>query len=159
MQLIYQLIFYNDKYVLNININKMEYLKNEPSTPHFGNCKDNNALLKELISEKKILKYNKDIFQYVKNKEKYKNPKSEKSKNKERSKSKSKKKRKNESKENSKINYESPPPRQRNMSYMTVQVRQEIENSFDIFSENFLIEKDLAFQQFLMNEDADYLEN
>ena len=45
------------------------------------------------------------------------------------------------------------------MSYMTVQVRQEIENSFDIFSENFLIEKDLAFQQFLMNEDADYLEN
>ena len=136
----------------------MEYSADEPPTPRFGYSKDNNTLFKEFLA-KKITIYTKDISQYVKNKEKLKKSKTEESKSKERSKNKSKKNKKRKKKEKSKKKFKSPKSEQKSISSISFKIEQRCENPFDLFSEKFLLEKELAFQKFLMNEDADYLDN
>ena len=136
----------------------MEYSENEPPTPHFGCCNDDKTLFKETI-EKKIQKNTKDISQCVKSKEKYKNRKTKKSKSKERSENKSKENKNRKGKEKSKIKYKSTKSKHKNISSISLPNDKKYDNPFDIFSEKFLLEKELAFQKFLINEDADYLDN
>ena len=131
----------------------MEYSVDEPPTPRFGYCKDNKTLAK------KIPKYTKDISQCAKNKEKLKKSQTEKSKSKERSKNKSRENKKRKSKEKSENKYKSPKSEQKDIYSISFKIEQKYENSFDIFSEKFLVEKELAFQKFLMIENADYLDN
>ena len=136
----------------------MEYSLDEPPTPRFGYSKDNKTLFKE-FPEKKIPKYSKDISQCEKNKEKLKKSQTEKSKSKERSKNKNGENKKRKSKEKSKNKHKSPKSEQKNISSISFKIEKKCKNPFDIFSEKFLLEKELAFQKFLMNEDADYLDN
>ena len=133
----------------------MEYSENENPTPRFGCCKDNKTSFEESFI-KRIPKYTKDIPQNRKNKERYKNSKIEKreSKNKERS------NQKNKSKEKSKNEQNFSKSKKKIITSLSHSIGQKHEkNTFDIFAEKFLFEKELAFQQFQVNEDADYLAN
>ena len=145
----------------------MEFSKDEPPTPHFGNCKGNITLSKKLL-EKKFPKSSKVFTNYVKDNEDSKKKSKGKIKNKEKSKNKSKEKSKNKNKNKSsksKINV---------ISSASLPIGHKYENPLDIFlkkrlqlrndfdqrnSEKFLSEKELAFQQFRMNENADYIDN
>ena len=155
----------------------MDYSDDEHSTPRFGNCIDYKTSFEEFLS-KKIRKSSSGSTQNleIENEEKYK--KNERSKNKKRSRNKSKEKRnssgkyKNESKEENKnkINFLN-----KNKNYFSgaLPIEEKYKNPFDIFikkriklrndfdqinSEKLLFEKELAFQQFQMDENADYLD-
>ena len=135
----------------------MEYSIDEYPTPRFGYDKDKKTLFEDPL-EKKIPKYTKDTSQCVKNDEKYKNRKTAKSKSKERNKSKSKNKKKNKGKEKSKNKYNTKS-KQKNNSSIILPIGLKPSNFFDIFTEKFLLEKELAFEKFLISEDANYLDN
>ena len=143
----------------------MEFSKDEPPTPHFGNLKGNITLSKELL-EKKFPKSSKVFTNYVKNNENYKKKSKGKIKKKEKSKNKSKEKSKNKNKSsNSKINVISSASlpighKYKNPLDIFLKKRLQLRNDFDQRnSEKFLSEKELAFQQFRMNENADYIDN
>ena len=140
----------------------MEYPDNDPPTPSFGNYEESKTLFEEVL--KKITKSADDVSQYVKNKEKHKNHKKRKSQSKE----------KKKSKEKSKSRRKSSKPKNKKISGRTAPVNQNYENPFDIFlqkkiklrndfdqnnSEFFLSEKEIAFQKFQLDEDADYLDD
>ena len=146
----------------------MSHLQEESPTPHFAWGQDNNTLIEESLG-KKTPKSDKDVPKFAKNKEKYK-----KCKNKESSKSKNKGKTKKKSKEKSKKQHKSSKSKKKKKSSISLPIDQKCENPFDIFlqkkiklrddfdknhSETFLTEKELAFQQFQMNEDADFIDN
>lgn len=131
----------------------MEYSKEEPTTPIFGYAKDNKALLEEKLG-KRIPRSTNDVSKYTNYgiNEENKNETNE----------------KNTSKENSsKYN-------KKKVSGISLPIDKKYENPFEIFlkkkltlrndfdqdnAEKFLAEKELAFQQFRMNENADYLDN
>ena len=151
----------------------MEYSKDELMTPRFGYSKNNKNPSEGLLG-KSISKYTKDVLEYVKNEENHKNTENKKSKSKKKSKNKSKEKNKSKSKEKSKNKHNSSKQKKSTISSISLPVEQKNENPFDIFlkkriklrddfdknhSENFLYEKELAFQKFQMNENADYLDN
>ena len=147
----------------------MEHSQEENPTPHFAWGLDNKALCEDLLG-RRITKSDKNVPQCVKNKEKNK-----KCKNKENSKNKNKEKNKSKSKEKNKNKQESSKPKKKIISSVSLPIGQKYDkNPFDIFlqkkiklrddfdqnhSEIFLSEKELAFQQFQMNEDADNLDN
>ena len=167
-------MIYRYAYIRIIN-NNMEYSKCELETPRFGSNKNNKALSEELL-EKRIQKYDKDIHHHVKNKDKYKRSKTkEKSKSKEKGKNKNKNKEKNKSKSKEKVKNQLQPSTQKksSVSSISLPVEQLYKNPLDIFlkkkiklrddfdqnnSEKFLLEKEMAFQQFQMNGDADNLD-
>lgn len=145
----------------------MEYYQNETSTPCFGNYQNDKNLLDKLL-RKRIPKSNNTLSQYVKNKEKYEKKEKSKEKSKEKNKSKSK------SKEKSKSKYKSSKSKKNKNFGKSLPIEHKYENPLDIFlkkkivlrndfdqnnSEKFLSEKELAFHQFRMDEDADYLED
>ena len=153
----------------------MEYSQDETPTPHFGSGKKEKFASKTLF-EKKFPKSTKDVPQCIQCKEKSKNKSKskEKSKRKEKSISKNKEKSKNKNKEKSKKKHNSSKSKKTTISSVSLPIEQKYENIFDVFlqkklklrgdfdqnnSENFLTEKELAFQQFQMNEDADYLDD
>ena len=89
-------------------------------------------------------------------------------------KNKIKEKNKSKSKEKSKNKHESSASKKKIISSISLPVEQKYDNPFDSFlkkriklrddfdknhSENFLNEKELAFQKFQMDENADYLDN
>ena len=136
-------------------------------TPYFGPYKKNKILLEELLG-KRILNSTSDVFQNLKNNKKSKNTKKEKSKEKRKDKNKSKKKSK------SKNRHKNSKTKTKKVPLISFPIEQNYENPFDIFlkkrislrndfdqnnSEKFLFEKELAFQQFWINEDSDYLDN
>ena len=140
----------------------MEYSDNEPQTPSFGHCGDNNTLFDEPLV-KRITKSTYDKYQNVNKNEKVKNKKKQKSQSKEKSKN----------KEKSKSRHKSSKSKNKKISGKSTQVEQNYVNPLDIFlkkklklrndfdqnnSEKFLSEKELAFQQFQMNEDDDSLD-
>ena len=147
----------------------MEHSESENPTPRFGYNKDHKNLLEELLG-KKYRKSTLDSTKKLKNEEKFNIKKNEKSK----SKTKSKEKIKNKSKEKSKSKDKSSKSKKKIPYSFSLPVEQKYENPFDIFlqkkiklrddfnqnnSEKFLSEKESAFQQFRMNEDADNLDN
>ena len=142
----------------------MEYSENEPSTPCFGNYDDSRFIYEKLVG-KKIPKSDNDVFQYLKKNDKCQHNKKEK-----KSQKKSKSKKKNKEKGKNK----SSKSKAKKASLMSLPVEKNYENPFDIFlkkkielrndfdqknSEKFLLEKEFAFQQFRINENADYLDD
>ena len=139
----------------------MEHSEKMPVTPRFGISKDNNVLFEKGLG-KTIPNCSKDIIQCNKNIEKFKNTKNEKSKpkNKEKNENISKEKIKNKSKEKSKAKHKSSKSKKKNNSTIILPFGKKFEQTpFDIFSEKFLHEKEQAFQQFQMNDYADFLGN
>ena len=149
----------------------MEDSEVDPQTPCFGPYRKNKNLIEELLG-KRIPNSTNDVSKYVKYDEKSKNSKKEKSKSKKKNKDKSKSKDKSKEKSKSKRKYSKP--KNKKVSAMSSPLEQKYENPFDNFlkkridlrndfdqinSDKFLSEKELAFQQFRINEDADYLEN
>ena len=151
----------------------MEYSKDEFMTPRFGIIKDNKISSEGLLG-KNISKYTKDVLQYVNNKEKRQDKENEKSKSKKKIKNKSKEKNKSKTKEKSKTKHDSSKSKKKITYSISLPIEQKYENPFDNFlrkriklrddfdknhSENFLNEKESAFQEFQMDENADYLDN
>ena len=155
----------------------MEYSDNEHSTPRFGYGIDK-KLFDEIL-KKGTRKSSSSSTQGLENEEKCK--KKEKIKNKEGSRSKSRKKSKNKSykkninknMENTKTNINNQNKDKKCISGIPFLFEEENENPFDIFikkriklrndfdqinSEKLLSEKESAFQEFKMNENADYLD-
>ena len=143
----------------------MEYFAEEPSTPCFGNYVNNSNLFEELLI-KRISKSTNDVSQYLKKNEEHKNIKKEKKQNKEKT--------KHKNKEKSKSRHKSSKSKTKKVSGISLSINQKYENPLDNFikkklklrndfdqnhSEKFLSEKELAFQQFQMNEDDVLLEN
>ena len=142
----------------------MEYPVNEAPTPYFGKRKFKTDLLEGLLAER-MLKSTNELSQYVKNEDKEKNineKNNERSKNKKKSKEKSKSKKKS-SKSKKKKNFgKSLPIKQKyeNPLIIFLNKKLELRNDFDQNNtEKFLSEKELAFQQFRMNEDDNCLDN
>ena len=152
----------------------MEFSGDESPTPRFGNEKDNKTIIKESLGNR-IPKFNTDVIQYLNNKKKSKDKKkcskekSEKSKSKEKRKSKNK----NKSKEKSKSQYKFSILKNENISglslpieykyenplYVLLKKKLELRNDFDQNnSEIFLSEKELAFQQFQMNDNENIID-
>ena len=149
----------------------MENSKDEPQTPRFGYCEDNAILSKEQ-SVKRVQTSSKAISKYLKNKEKNKSRNKETSKITEKSEEKRKEKNKNKSKEKSKnkssksnkkiISSTSLPTEHKYVNPLDAFLKKKLElrNDFDQEnSEKFLLEKELAFQKFRINEDADFIDN
>ena len=141
----------------------MEFLKNDTPTPRFGYSKNNKTLADGSLG-KRSSKSSKDFSQYAKSFEK--NQKKSKSKSKEKSKRKSKEKSKNKDKSSkdkkNKITSLSLPIEQQyeNPLYIFLKKKIQLRNDFDqSHTEKFLSEKELAFQEFEMTEDADHLNN
>ena len=139
----------------------MEYLKDDVPTPHFGISIDNKYSVEGLL-EKRISKSSKNFPEYVKSLEN----------SKKKSKSKSKEKSKKKSKERSNKKHKSSKDKKTKITSLSLPIEQKYENTFDIFlkkklqlrndfdqnhSEKFLSEKELAFQEFEMDENADRL--
>ena len=154
----------------------MEFSGDESPTPRFGNEKDDKTVIKESLGNR-IPKFNTDIIQYLKTKKKSKDKKkcskekSEKSKSKE--KRKSKNKNTNKSKEKIKTKYKFSILKNENISglplpiehkyenplYVLLKKKLELRNDFDQNnSEIFLSEKELAFQQFQMNDNENIID-
>ena len=147
----------------------MEHTEDAQSTPRFG-CNADNKTSTEFLS-KQIRKTSSDYNKKEENKEKYNNSKNEKDKSKNKEEETNNNKEKNKIKENSKNN--SFKSKNKIISDVPYLIEHKNENPFDNFlkkkiilrndfdqnnSEKFLSEKEFAFQQFLMNENADYLE-
>ena len=134
----------------------MEYHVNEVSTPYFGKRKYNTDLLEGSLAEG-MLKSTNELSKYVKNKEKYNNEKNnERSKSKKKSKEKSKSKKKSSKTKKNNNFGKSLPIKQKyeNPLFILLKKKLELRNDFDQNNaEKFLSEKELAFQQFRMNED------
>ena len=146
---------------MNFLYNIMEYSEDVSFTPYFGKREYNTTLIEKLLGRKNPKSAN-DVFKYVKNKKEYN------SKNKEKS------MKKNKSKEKSESKGKSLKSKNEKISGLSLPIEQKYENLFDIFlkkkiqlrndfdqnnSEKFLSEKEFAFQQFQMNENADFLDN
>ena len=154
----------------------MEYSDNEHSTPRFGYGIDNKTLFDEILI-KGTRKSSSSSTQDLEDEEKCK--KKEKIKNKEGSRSKSRKKSKtnkkniNKNEENTKTSINNQNKDKKCISGIPFLFEEKNENPFDIFikkriklrndfdqinSEKLLSEKESAFQEFKMNENADYLD-
>ena len=146
----------------------MEYSENEPSTPRFGYNIDNKTSVEGFLS-KRVKKASSSSTKYEVNKDN-----KEKSKSKEGNKKNRKEKSKSKNKEDNKNKHKTSKSKNKNISEEPEPIGQKYENPYDNFlkkriklrndfdqsnSEKFLFEKELAFQQFGINEDADYLEN
>ena len=154
----------------------MEYLEDDPQTPRFRNYQTSIIESQELFV-KRIQNSIKDVIKYIDNKEynkKEKRKSKTKSRNKERSKYNNKEKSKSKSKGKSKNKHEFSKSNKKNISGLSLPVEQKYENPFDIFlkkrielrndfdqnnSEKFLSDKELAFLQFKIDENADNLDN
>ena len=158
----------------------MEYSDNEHLTPRFGYGIDK-KLFDEIL-KKGTRKSSSSSTQGLENEEKYKKKEKIKIKNKEGSKSKSRKKSKsksnkkntNESEENIKTNINNQNKDKKCISGIPFLFEEKNENPFDVFikkriklrndfdqinSEKLLSEKESAFQEFKMSENADYLDS
>ena len=160
----------------------MEYSDYELSTPRFGNYEDSKNLNEELLG-KVIRKSSSSSTKNCENEEKYNNKKDkikikakEKSKNKskEKRKSKSDRKSKNKSKEKNENKFKVSKEKDKYNSGIYISNNEKTGNPFDDFlkkkiklrndfdqinSEKLILEKELAFQQFEIDENADYLDD
>ena len=147
----------------------MEYSKDETPTPHFGISIEDNYLVDDLLG-KKIAKSSKYFPKFETTIEKHKSKSKSKSKGK--SKSKSKEKIKSKSKERSNKKHKSSKDKKNKITSLSLPIKQQYENPLFILfqkkmqlrndfdhkhSEKFLSEKELAFQEFEMDENADNL--
>ena len=150
----------------------MEYSEDEPFTPRFGLTKDNAISLKNFFS-KRTRKSSTLSTTNDENKDKHKKNEKNKIKNEEKSKNKSKEKNKSKSREKGKNKCKSSKSKKKYSSGNDHTDEKNCENPFENFmkkkielrndfdqnnSEKFLTEKELAFQQFEMNENADKLD-
>ena len=144
----------------------MEYLKGEPSTPRFGNNTRIRKASSGSTKYEEIKEKHKSVNEKSRNKSKEGNKNNSKEKTKNKNKSKSKEKNKNKLKSlNSKNKHisEAPLPgkqKHENLYDNFLKKRIKLRNDFDQNnSDKFLLEKELAFQQFRINENADFLDN
>ena len=151
-------------------------MENEHPTPRFGNNIDDNKIPVKFVSQS-IRKVSSGSNKYEEKKEKYKSVEGKnKSKNKGGHKNNSNEKIKNKikNKKHSKNKHKSSKSKNKNISEVPPPVMQEYGNLFDNFlkkriklnnyfdqsnTDKFLLEKELAFQQFLIKENADSLDN